>query len=343
MTLTQLRAGPSPRPGTSPAADDPGRHPPRRSADSGYAHRDAQAWAIPLRTGRRRAGPGPAPARPRTPGNPPRRHHRQRQPLLPGHAHHIAAPRPAGPRRHPAGNRRARRPGRRARPAQARPNHHRRPRRLPPGHLPRRHRQDPMPAPPGLDDTQPATGPRSSPRPKTRPPAAPSRPSPSRPQVAAKTRQKHDYPSPAHRRSYARRTGAERTFATLKDPATTSIARGWCRLTGPTPLTLWLACLLAVRNQRILDAWHARQARDARRAAAGLPPKTQAPPPQNPRQPRRRPAITGPSPAIFRAPARRASTSRPARASPRNPSPAPETSQAPPIQPPAAADCQTQM
>jgi hypothetical protein len=94
------------------------------------------------------------------------------------------------------------------------------------------------------------------------------------PHVAAKTRQKHDYPSPAHRRSYARRTGAERTFATIKDPATTSIARGWCRLTGVAPLTLWLACLLTVRNQRILTAFDARQADNARRAAAGLPPKT---------------------------------------------------------------------
>ena len=43
---------------------------------------------------------------------------------------------------------------------------------------------------------------------------------------------------------------------------------------GPTPITLWLACLLTVRNQRILTAWDARQADDARRAAAGLPPKT---------------------------------------------------------------------
>jgi hypothetical protein len=94
------------------------------------------------------------------------------------------------------------------------------------------------------------------------------------PQVAAKTRQKHDYPSAAHRRSYARRTGSERTFSTLKDPATTSIARGWCRLTGLTPLALWTACLLPARNQRILDAYNARQAGNARRAAAGLPPKT---------------------------------------------------------------------
>jgi hypothetical protein len=94
------------------------------------------------------------------------------------------------------------------------------------------------------------------------------------PEVAAKTRQKHDYPSAAHRKSYARRTGAERTFSTAKDPATNNIARGWTRLTGLTPIMLWLTCLLAVRNQRILTAWDTRQADDARRAAAGLPPKT---------------------------------------------------------------------
>ena len=94
------------------------------------------------------------------------------------------------------------------------------------------------------------------------------------PQVAAKTRQKHDYPSPAHRRSYARRTAAERTFSTIKDPATTNIARGWCRLMGLTPLYLWLAYALTVRNQHILDAFETRQAAAARRAAAGLPPKT---------------------------------------------------------------------
>jgi hypothetical protein len=43
---------------------------------------------------------------------------------------------------------------------------------------------------------------------------------------------------------------------------------------GLTPLTLWITCLLAVRNQRILDAYNARQQDNARRAAAGLPPKT---------------------------------------------------------------------
>ena len=45
------------------------------------------------------------------------------------------------------------------------------------------------------------------------------------PDVNAKTRQKHDYPPAAWRRSYARRTGAERGFSTAKDPASNTIAR----------------------------------------------------------------------------------------------------------------------
>jgi hypothetical protein len=94
------------------------------------------------------------------------------------------------------------------------------------------------------------------------------------PQVTAKTAQKHDYPSPAWRRSYARRTGAERGFATAKDPATNNISRGWCRLMGLTPLMLFTTTLLIVRNQRILQAWDTRQQENQRRAAAGLPPKT---------------------------------------------------------------------
>jgi hypothetical protein len=94
------------------------------------------------------------------------------------------------------------------------------------------------------------------------------------PGITAKTGQKHDYPSRAHRRSYARRTGAERGFATAKDPATNNITRGWCRLMGLTPLMLFTTTLLIARNQRILDAWDARQQDNARRAARGLPPKT---------------------------------------------------------------------
>jgi hypothetical protein len=94
------------------------------------------------------------------------------------------------------------------------------------------------------------------------------------PDVLAKTAQKHDYPSTAHRRSYARRTGAERGFATTKDPASSDISRGWCRLMGLAPLMLFTTTLLIVRNQRILTAWNARQEDNARRAAAGLPPRT---------------------------------------------------------------------
>jgi hypothetical protein len=94
------------------------------------------------------------------------------------------------------------------------------------------------------------------------------------PQVTAKTAQKHDYPSAAHRRSYARRTGAERCFATIKDPATSDITRGWCRLMGLTPLMLAVTCLIVARNQRIITAWNTRQDDIQHRADAGLPPKT---------------------------------------------------------------------
>jgi len=92
------------------------------------------------------------------------------------------------------------------------------------------------------------------------------------PQVAEKTRQKHDYPSQAWRLSYRRRTAAERLNAAIKDTATGSIDRGWIRLTGVTPLMLWLACLIVVRNQRILAACQARQ-HDARHAASDQQPR----------------------------------------------------------------------
>src|SRR5262249_2821046 len=88
------------------------------------------------------------------------------------------------------------------------------------------------------------------------------------PAIAPSTRPQHDYPSAAHGRSYAGRTGAERTFATIKDTASTNINRGWCRLMGLASLHLWLACALVVRNQRILGAFTQRQADNARRAAA---------------------------------------------------------------------------
>jgi hypothetical protein len=109
------------------------------------------------------------------------------------------------------------------------------------------------------------------------------------PQTAEKTRQKHDYPSAAWRQSCRRRTAAERLNATIKDTATTSISRGWTRLMGLTPLMLSLACLTAVRNQRILNAYTARQDDDARRAATGQPPRTRS-------RHRREPANAAPAP-----------------------------------------------
>lgn len=93
------------------------------------------------------------------------------------------------------------------------------------------------------------------------------------PSVNAKTAQKHDYPSPQHRRSYQRRTAAERTFATLTDRSTNDLSRGWCRLFGLTPIALLAATALIARNIRIADAFHARQHEQQRRAALGLPPK----------------------------------------------------------------------
>jgi hypothetical protein len=116
------------------------------------------------------------------------------------------------------------------------------------------------------------------------------------PEAAAKTAQKHDYPSAAHRKSSTLRTGAERTFATAKDPASNNTTRGWIRLMGLAPLTLWLACLPATRNQRILTAQNARQAENNRRAAAGLPSRTRRQRRKNPRQPRHhRAALTSSS------------------------------------------------
>lgn len=94
------------------------------------------------------------------------------------------------------------------------------------------------------------------------------------PTVNAKTRQKHDYPSKAHRRSYARRTGVERSNSRVKDPATTDISKGWCRLMGIVGQSLFLACALAVRNLAVVDAFEARKEDNARRLALGIPSKT---------------------------------------------------------------------
>ena len=139
--------------------------------------------------------------------------------------------------------------------------------------MPRRHGQDPLPAAAVIHDAGPR--PARDPHPAGASPACCARQTITvPPAVNAKTAQKHDYPSAAWRRSYARRTGAERGFATAKDPASNDISRGWCRLMGLTPLMLFTATLLVVRNQRILAAWNTRQEENQRRATKGLPPRT---------------------------------------------------------------------
>lgn len=92
--------------------------------------------------------------------------------------------------------------------------------------------------------------------------------------VNAKTAQKHPYPSKAHRRSYARRTGVERGYSTMKDRSCTDTTRGWCRVMGLAGITVLLACAVVVRNLRILDAFDEHQREDARRAEEGLAPRT---------------------------------------------------------------------
>jgi len=90
--------------------------------------------------------------------------------------------------------------------------------------------------------------------------------------IDAKRRQKHDYPSRAHRFSYNRRTGSERTFSWFQDPASGGIRRGWSRLFGRAPNALVYALLAVVRNVRLVLAHEDREAGEARRAAMGLGP-----------------------------------------------------------------------
>jgi hypothetical protein len=94
------------------------------------------------------------------------------------------------------------------------------------------------------------------------------------PAVHLKTAQKHDYPSKAHRESYARRTAVERTFSTVKDTASQDVSRGWCRLMGLAPMMLFLVCAYVVRNDRIVKAFIAAEVVAETRLANGLPPRT---------------------------------------------------------------------
>ena len=92
--------------------------------------------------------------------------------------------------------------------------------------------------------------------------------------INQKTAQRHDYPGPAWRRSYARQSAAERANARIKDPATVDVARGWCRTMGLVPMALFLATALVVRNVAVADAFVTRQQDDERRRANGRAPRT---------------------------------------------------------------------
>ena len=95
------------------------------------------------------------------------------------------------------------------------------------------------------------SGPRSSPRPSTPRllhPADHHRPPRGARQDRAETRLPLQGPPPLLRAALRCRAD----FSTAKDPASNDISRGWCRLMGLTPIALFAACLLIVRNQRIL-------------------------------------------------------------------------------------------
>ena len=76
-------------------------------ADSGYAHRVAEHWALPLRAAGRRDRDRPAPRRPGPPGHLRRGHLLERQPVLPGHTPRPTSPGAAGPGRQRPRNRRS--------------------------------------------------------------------------------------------------------------------------------------------------------------------------------------------------------------------------------------------
>ena len=259
-------------------------------ADSGYSYRVPETWALPIRALGDRPDPRSAPQRPRPARHPPRRDLPQRQPLLPRHPHHAARPRttrprPPAPSRPPAHDQQCAR----ARPLQALTDHQPDPdgyhRVICPaaqGKLRCPHR----PASLTLPNDRPTIL-----NPPEHPPVCCTQQTITvPPSVNAKTAQKHDYPSPAHRTSYNRRTAAERTFATLTDRATNDISRGWCRLMGLTPIALFTATALIARNIRVDRRVHRPPSREPATRSLRAPAQTpQTPPHHDPRPHRRRP------------------------------------------------------
>ena len=219
---------PRPVPRLRPRADrdarpaDPARRHPRRLRLRPPRRR---RLGHPAAGRRRPARPGPPPPRPRPEGHPRRRDHRQREPVLPVHT--PPADR-IGPLARTATKTKPRtttaRP--RAGPLQARPpqpddrdGYHR-------VQCPAAMAKIRCPLRPASMTAGPGPA-RDPPAPRAPPACCAQQTITVPPDVLAKTAQKHDYPSAAWRRSYARRTGAERGFATAKDPAANTISRGW--------------------------------------------------------------------------------------------------------------------
>ena len=262
-------------------------------ADSGYSHRVPGNWAAPLRAAGAALVQDLHP-HDRGPGAPTRARSSPTGTSTARHAPHPAGTRAAGPRRHPrAGRDHDAKTAEAARyklgrlTADDEDGYHRVACPAAAGKV----RCPLRPPSMTLDRDRPEIlQPPQHPR-----PAAPSRPSPSR---------RTSWPRPRRNTTTRRPPGAAPTPAAPppnasspppRTPPATTIARGWCRLTGLAPLMLFTAALLTVRNQRILTAWNARQEENTRRAAKGLPPKTRRRRRKTP--PAHGPPLTRPAPA----------------------------------------------
>ena len=242
-------------------------------ADSGYAHRDAGAWAIPLRAAGAQLVQD--------------LHPHDRGPkgthdgaiISNGNLYCPQTPRPLlelGPLARTATTDQAAdhdRQTSRAGPLQARPHHQRRPGRLPPGACPAAMGKIRCPLrPPSmtLDRDRPEIlSPARAPA-GLLPAADHHRPARGAREDRAKARLPLRGTGAVLRPPHRRRAG----FSTAKDPASNNIARGWCRLMGLAPLMLWLACLLSSATSASWTPGTPARTTTPRRAAAGLPPRT---------------------------------------------------------------------
>ena len=273
-----------------PAAGHPARRHPRRLRLRPPRRR---SLGHPAARRRRAARPGPAPARPRPQGHPRRRDHQQREPVLPPDTAPAAGARAARPHRHQGAGRGPRPQDRRAGPLQARPPHQ------PTTHDGYHRVQCPAAMGKIRCPLRPASMTLDRDRPEIlTPPEHPQACCAQQtitvpPDVLAKTAQKHDYPSAAWRRSYARRTGAERGFATAKDPASNDISPRLVPPHGPgAPHAVHHHAARRPQPAHPARLEHPAGRNPAPRAAKGLPPKTRKRRRKTLAMPRRRAALT---------------------------------------------------